>query len=76
MARALDKRALLETLGRIQYKKEGGDRNPLEQMSLADALLALAEVDHEREFKLCRLVAEHLLGEVPAPDDVDLDVGT
>ncbi len=76
MARALDKRALLETLERVQYRKEGGERNPLEQMSLADALPALAEVNHEREYKLCRLAAEHLLGEVPAPDDVDLDAGT
>ena len=75
MARPLDKRALLETLERIHYKKEEREGNPLEQMSLADALPALAEVNHEREYQLCRLLAEHLLGEVPAPDDADLDVG-
>lgn len=70
-----DRAALLEELERVQYRREAREAGPMGQMSMADALLALAEIDNEREYQLCRLVAEHLLGKVPEPDDSDLDAG-
>ena len=68
-----DKTAWLQRLERFRYDaKDEPQEDQLEQMSLAAALLALAEINHEREYALCRTLAEHLLGEVPEPDDVDL----
>jgi hypothetical protein len=73
MAKGLDKIALLEQLERIKYEREdSSEQSHLEQMSLAGALLVLAEINHEREYALCRAAAEHLLGKVPEPDDADL----
>ncbi|HEY7544257.1 MAG TPA: hypothetical protein VID27_05210 [Blastocatellia bacterium] len=73
MAAGLNKMALLEKLERIKYEKEDErEQSHLEQMSLAGSLLLLAEINHEREYALSRAVAEHLLGEVPEPDDADL----
>lgn len=74
MARSqLNKRALLERLPRIEYTKpENRDGERFDQVSLSGALLMLAEISHESEFGLCRSVAEHLLNEVPEPDDTVL----
>jgi hypothetical protein len=72
MANRLDKKDLLKHLEAVKYVKEDREQGQLEQMSLADALLALTEINHEREYLLCRTVAEHLLGQVPEPDDADL----
>ena len=36
-------------------------------------LLALADINHEREYALCHALAEHLLGAVPEPDDIDME---
>ena len=36
----------------------------LERMALEPNLLLLAQLDHEREFELCRTVALHLLGDL------------
>lgn len=69
----INKIAWLERLERIRYDlKTDAPEDQLEQMSLASALLALAEINHEQECALCRTLAEHLLGEVPEPDDADL----
>ena len=74
MTQTLSKMEMLEQLERIQYEpKVGEDTVELSQMSLADSLLLLAELDHEREYALCRAVAQHLLGQVPEPDDIELD---
>lgn len=70
----LDKIKLLERLERVKYEKdEEVESTFLERMSLAGALLALAEIDHEREYGLCRSIAEHLLKTVPEPDDINLE---
>jgi hypothetical protein len=42
-------------------------------MSLAGVLLALTEINHDREYELCRRAAQHLLGEVNEPEDINLD---
>lgn len=71
---AVDKCVLLERLEPVEYERpsdqEGDD---IEQMSLAACLLKLAEVIPEREFDLCRRLAEHLLGRVPEPESIDLE---
>jgi hypothetical protein len=41
----------------------GEEANFLERMALAPNLLLLAQLDHEREFDLCRSAAAHLLGD-------------
>ncbi len=64
---------LLEHLKKVTFeedKKEGIDE--LSRVSMADSLLMLAELDHEREYNICRDIAKHLLGKVPEPDDADL----
>jgi len=71
-ASALNKMELIKRLDPIKYEKEEErDEEQFRQMSLAGALLALAGIDHEREYALCRAVAEHLLGKVAEPDEVD-----
>ena len=75
MAKRLDRMALLEQLERIRYKPTSDqDGMSLERMSLAGALLQLANITHEREYALCRSVARHLLGIAPEPDDTEIPV--
>lgn len=74
MAKRLNRIVFLERLDRIKH--ESTDDRPLEavdQLGMAGALLALADLDHEHQYNLCRSVAEHLLGDLPEPDDVDLE---
>ncbi len=67
-----DKIKWLERLERIRYEPRELGTGELEQMSLASALLTLAAIDHEREYKECHALAQHLLEKVPEPDDADL----
>ena len=68
-----NKKEWLQRLERIRFDaKAEPQEDRLEQMSLAAALLALTDINHEREYALCRALAEHLLGRVPEPDDADL----
>lgn len=72
MAHAVDKGLLLKKLPRIVYEKsEDAAKDRLEQMSLAGTLLTLAQIDHDREYEICRTVAEHLLGRNPEPEETD-----
>jgi hypothetical protein len=73
MAAPLDRRKLLAKLERIKDEQEHREEDPLQKMSLADALLGLARVNHETEHSLCSDVAKHLLGQVPEPDDTGFD---
>jgi heme oxygenase len=72
MARFIDREALLEHLERIELLKEDRDHGLLEQISLADGLPALAKINHDQVYRLCRTVAAHLLGRDPEPIDADL----
>lgn len=72
--KSLKKVECLEKLEPIVFnEKTFSEEGRLEQMSLASALLALADITHDREHALCRDIAEHLLGKVPEPDDADLE---
>jgi hypothetical protein len=67
----LDRDELISRLDPIEYKPaEDGDQQQLEQMNLGGVLLALADINHEREYEVCRRVAEHLLGDVYEPEDL------
>jgi len=64
--------ALLAKLEPIRYEKsEEKGELAAEQMTLAGSLLLLAHINHDKEYQLCRSVAEHLLKTVPEPDDAD-----
>jgi hypothetical protein len=74
MAFKLDREALIGRLQQIAYTAEANEEQAyLEQMSLAGVLLTLAEIDHEREYSLCRTTALHLLGTLYEPEDIMLD---
>lgn len=73
--KTLDKLALLKRLDPIRYEKEQGkEEEHFRQMTMAGALLPLAQIDHEHEYVLCRAVAEQLLGTVPEPEEIDTEV--
>ena len=67
-----DRAALIGRLEAIRYEpgKDSEDAM-LEEMSMAKSLLKLAEIDHEKEYMLCRSLAEHLLTTVPEPEDME-----
>jgi hypothetical protein len=70
----VNKEKLLQALPEIRYEKgKEAQRNFLEKMSMDRALLALLRIDHEHEYALCRSLAEHILGSVPEPDEIDID---
>ncbi len=71
MSARLDREALLERLERADPGDETEERNQLSSISMATALLNLAEIDSEREYLLCRAVAVHLLGQAMEPEDLD-----
>jgi hypothetical protein len=64
----LDRRELLDRLPAVEPEADAGGRE-FEHASLGRALLNLVGLDQEREYALCRECAEHLLGQVPEPDD-------
>ena len=69
----LDRKKILERLDPIKYKPDTSEaEDRLQQMSMAGALLALTEIDHDREYALCVKVARHLLGNVPEPEETSL----
>ena len=70
----LEKRELLKKLEALEFKPEDeAEDTVLEEMSLARSLLKLAEIDHEREYSLCRSVAERLLEKVPEPEELEIE---
>jgi hypothetical protein len=72
-SRRFDRAALLERLQPIEYDPdEGKGLRPFDQASLARVLLNLVDVNQETEYALCQRVAQHLLGKIPEPDDVEL----
>lgn len=68
----IDRATLLERLAPIEYAPDDEEERPFDRASMARALLHLVDVNQEAEFLLCQRVAQHLLGRVPEPDDVEL----
>jgi hypothetical protein len=74
MAQKLDKLALLKKLEGIEYEKDDErDQDVANRVNLGGHLLLLADLDHNRQYELCRKLAEHLLEIVPEPDEIDTD---
>lgn len=74
MAETVDAQALLKKLEKLEpVKKEQNFEEMMRQMSMAAALPALTEINHEREYLLCTQLAEHLLGKVHQPDTFDVE---
>ncbi|MDX2543290.1 hypothetical protein ACOT81_43635 [Streptomyces sp. WI04-05B] len=67
--RTADDAALLDRLPPIEHRPAPDQDQLLEQASLARVLLLMARVDQETEYRLCRELAEHALGEVPEPGE-------
>lgn len=69
-----DKTRLLERLPKVNYsRKSDQESDAADQMSLVACMLGLAQLTPEREFLLCNRLAEHLLGEVPGPPEMDFE---
>ena len=64
-------------LGRLEKpsheKSKEFEESSLEEMHLGSVLKTLARLEPENEYDLCRDVAKHLLGEVPVPENTDLE---
>lgn len=74
MARKLDKLALLKNLEGVEFEQDNArDQDVASQISLGGHLLLLADLDHNRQYELCRKLAEHLLDIVPEPDEIDTE---
>lgn len=74
MAVKIDRESLVSRLTPIEYKPEANaEQGHLEQMSLSGVLLVLGQIDHEREYELCRAAALHLLGEIHELEDINID---
>jgi len=70
VAEALDRSALIGRLDRVRYEKDDDrEQEQVGRLNLAGHLLLLAGLDHERQYEMCRLLAQHLLETVPEPDD-------
>lgn len=73
MAGKFDREVIVGRLVPIKYEPESGRGMQADQASLSGALLTLIEVNHEREYEVCRNAAIHLLGAVNEPEDIVLD---
>ncbi|MFM9966077.1 MAG: hypothetical protein ACKV2Q_33265 [Planctomycetaceae bacterium] len=74
MSQRFDRETLIGRLEPVKYDEQAQDEQArLEQMSLAGVLLTLAEINHEREYDLCRRAAQHLLGELREPEDIEVE---
>jgi len=70
----LDKLALLKNLEGVTYEKDDQrDQSVASQINLGGHLLLLADLDHDRQYTLCHMLAAHLLEIVPEPDEIDTD---
>lgn len=66
----IDRERLLARLPAVEYRPAAGDDELSAQSSLPQSALLMAEVDQEREHRLCRETAERLVGTLPDPGDI------
>lgn len=69
----LDKTKVVATLEISTEDMDKADDLTMEQMSLARSMLKLADINQEKEYLLCRALAEKLLGKVPEPEELDTE---
>jgi hypothetical protein len=68
--RPVDLDGLLDRLPPVEYRAAADDDRLFEQSSIAKVLLLMLHVNQESEYLLCRQLAEHALGSVPDPGNV------
>ena len=71
--RPVDPAPLLDRLPPVEYETAADEDKLFEQTSIARALLLMLKIDQESEYLICRRLAEHALGYVPEPADLDED---
>ena len=70
----VDARALLSKLDHLEpEKKDQNLEDLMRQVSMASAVPALTEINHEKEYLVCRQVSEHLTGKIHQPDEFEAD---
>ena len=70
---SLDKRKILETLTVDSGSVTDAEEFSMEQMNVVSSILQLADITQDKEYQLCRRSAEHLLENVPEPENIDLE---
>ncbi len=71
---SIHKKALLEKLTPVTYKKDTRvESSYLNKINMSGALLAITDITPEHEFALVQSLAEHLLLDVPKPDEINLE---
>ena len=74
MPEPIDTRALLSKLEKLEPEaNEQSFDDLMRQISMAGALPAITEINHEKEYLICRRVAEHLIGEIHQPEAFDIE---
>jgi len=66
-----DKTGWLRRLPEIEADKDSSEQEYLDRTTLSAAILKLADVGHESEYDACRDAAEHMLGAVPEPHELE-----
>ncbi len=66
-----DKTSWLRRLPEIEAGEDSTDQKYLECTTLSAAMLKLAGIGHESEYDACRDAAEHMLGAVPEPYELE-----
>lgn len=68
----LDKSKLLQTLEVDCSCFEKTEDLVMEQMGLSNSILTIAGIDQEKEYTLCRSLAEQILGDkIPQPEEYE-----
>lgn len=74
MADPIDTKVLLSKLDKLEPETDEQSFDDLmRQISMAGAMPAITEINHEKEYLICRRVAEHLIGEVHQPEAYDVE---
>jgi hypothetical protein len=69
----LDWKKMLEALVVSSESVTKAEEFSTEQMNVVSSILELTDITQEKEYQLCRRSAEHLLENVPEPENIDLE---
>lgn len=66
-----DKTGWLRRLPPTEPDEDSTEQEYLERTTLSASMLKLASIGHESEYDTCRDAAEHMLGAVPEPYELE-----
>ncbi len=73
MKHLLNRGELLDLLPPIELEADDrAEAGVRDETNLAGALVTLAGLKHDEEYERCRSLAQHLLGHVPEPDEIEI----